>query len=234
MISKPTWATPSYSLRELLEHSAWFPLLDEAARREVLHTASEREVANDGVVSRYGEVAICWYGVLAGLLKWSITARDGNSITLGGQSPGSWFGEGALLRGQPRQADIIALRPSRVAMIPKQTFESLHRTQLAFNHFLLGQINERLHWFMTSITARHLIDADGQVALALVGLLHPLLNPAGGNHLLISQEEIANLAGLSRPRCNRALSRFKERGWIEVEYSSITIRDLPALRRLAT
>ena len=118
-------------------------------------------------------------------------------------------------------------------MIPKQTFESLRRTQLAFNHFLLSQINERLHWFMTSITAQHLLDADGQVALALVGLLHPLFNPASGRHLPISQEEVGNLAGVSRPRCNRALSRFKEKGLIEVEYGGITILDLPGLRRLA-
>ena len=109
----------------------------------------------------------------------------------------------------------------------------MHRTQPAFNHFLVSQINERLHWFMTSITAQHLLDVDGQVALALVGLLQPLFNPGSGRPLPISQEEVGNLAGVSRPRCNRALSRFKEMGLIEVEYGGITVVDLPVLSRLA-
>ena len=56
-----------------------------------------------------------WYGAIEGLLKWTVTSGDGRSVTLGGLSAGSWFGEGTLLRGTPRTADVIALRPSRVA-----------------------------------------------------------------------------------------------------------------------
>jgi CRP/FNR family transcriptional regulator, cyclic AMP receptor protein len=70
--------------------------------------------------------------VLEGLLKWSINATDGRTVTLGGQSVGSWFGEGTLLRGQPRKADLVALRSSRVAMMPFETFDWLRRTQPAF------------------------------------------------------------------------------------------------------
>ncbi len=44
-----------------------------------------------------------------------VPSGDGRSVTLGGLSAGSWFGEGTLLRGMPPTADVIALRPSRVA-----------------------------------------------------------------------------------------------------------------------
>jgi CRP/FNR family transcriptional regulator, cyclic AMP receptor protein len=112
-------------------------------------------------------------------------------MTLGGQSVGSWSGEGTLLRAQPHKVDLVALRASRVAMVPFETFDWLRRKQPAFNEFLLQQINERLHWFMGNFAAHRLLDADPLVARALLGLVHTLLNPRGECHLTISQEELA-------------------------------------------
>lgn len=114
-----------------------------------------------------------WYGAIEGLLKWTVTSGDGRSVTLGGLSAGSWFGEGTLLRGTPRTADVIALRPSRVALVPMETFERLHATQRSFDHFLLRQINERMHWFLGNFTAHHLLDTDSQVARALAACSTP-------------------------------------------------------------
>jgi CRP-like cAMP-binding protein len=131
----------------------------------------------------------------------------------------------------PRSADIIALRASRVAVLPLDTFEWLHRTQMSFNHFLLNQINERLHWFMGNYAAHRLLDADSQVARALAGLFHPWLYPGSDAHLQTSQEEIANLSGLSRQRCNAALNRLREAGLLRIEYGGITVIDLEGLRR---
>ena len=92
MASRQVRQAASFSLRELLDGCAWYPLLDMTARREVLQAASERAIASGGAVSHQGDIPICWYGVLEGQLKWSITGRDGTSLTLGAQSPGSWFG----------------------------------------------------------------------------------------------------------------------------------------------
>jgi DNA-binding GntR family transcriptional regulator len=50
-------------------------------------------------------------------------------------------------------------------------------------------------------------------------------------HLQISQEEIANLTGVSRQRCNAALKRLQESGILQIEYGGITVLDLPGLRR---
>ena len=50
-------------------------------------------------------------------------------------------------------------------------------------------------------------------------------------HLQTSQEEIANLSGLSRQRCNAALNRLREAGLLRIEYGGITVIDLEGLRR---
>ena len=191
----------------------------------------EWRVPSGGVLARYGETQSHWFGVVEGLLKWCATAHDGRATTLGGLSPGSWFGEGALLRGTPRKADIVALRDSRVAALPRETFLWLQATQVEFTRFLLQQINERMHWFLDDCAAHRLQDADQSVVRALVGLFHPVLCPHRQPHLRLSQEEIANLSGISRQRCNAALGRLREAACIGIEYGGVTVLDLDALRR---
>jgi CRP-like cAMP-binding protein len=223
----------SLTLDELLGQSSWFTQLDEPARRQVRTDASERAVALGDTLGHHGERQLAWFGVLEGLIKWAITARDGRTVTLGGQSVGSWFGEGTLIRNATRQSDLVALRHSRVALIPSDTFDWLRHHRPAFNEFLLTQVNERLHWFMGNFAAHGLLDTDSQVARALVGMVHPLLNPRGERHLQLSQEELANLAAVSRQSCNSALMRFKDAGLVRSEYGAIVVVDLPGLQTLA-
>lgn len=218
------------SIDALLLGSAWFPVLDAEAQARVRDDMQEVELVAGAALCRVGDTPLHWYGAIDGLLKWAVTAEDGRSVTLGGLSTGSWFGEGTLLRAVPRTADIIALRPSRVALMPAHTFAWLHATQRAFDHFLLRQINERMHWFLGNFAAHHLMDTDSQVARALVGLFHPWLHPGSDPHLAVSQEEIANLSGLSRQRCNAALRRLAEAGLIVIGYGGITVVELEALR----
>jgi CRP/FNR family transcriptional regulator, cyclic AMP receptor protein len=223
----------SINVDELLAHSPWFGQIGDAARHQVRADLVERAVASGESLGFQGEAQRHWFGVLEGLLKWSINAPDGRTVTLGGQSVGSWFGEGTLLRGQPRRAGLVALRHSRVAMLPFETFDWLRRTQGPFNEFLLRQINERLHWFMGNFAAHRLLDTDRLVARALVGLVHPLLNPRGERYLTISQEELANLAAVSRQRCNQSLMAMKREGLVQLEYGAIVVIDLDALQRRA-
>lgn len=223
----------SLSVDALLADSPWYMQVGEGARRQARADIVERSIAAGDALGHQDEAQHHWYGVLEGLLKWSVTARDGRTVTLGGQSAGSWFGKGTLLRGQPRHADLVALRHSRVAMLPFETFDWLRRTEGAFNEFLLQQINERLHWFMCSLAAHRLLDTDRLVARALVGLVHPLLNPRGERRLAISQEELAHLASISRQRCNRSLMAMKQQGLVQLEYGGIVVVDLDALKRSA-
>jgi CRP/FNR family transcriptional regulator, cyclic AMP receptor protein len=223
----------SLSLDQLLAQSPWFTALDDATRQQVRADTTERAVAQGDSLGHHGERPHAWYGVLEGLIKWAVTARDGATVTLGGQSVGSWFGEGTLIREAPREADLVALRHSRVAQVPFDTFDWLRRNRPPFNDFLLQQVNERMHWFMGSLAAHGLLDTDGQVARALLGMVHPLPNPRGERHLHLTQEELAHLAAVSRQSCNAALTRFKEAGLVRSEYSGIVVVNVPALERLA-
>lgn len=226
-------STSFANLQELLDGSPWYPKLASTVQARVRSEMRLQPVAVGAALSLRGEFPNHWFGVVSGLLKWSTTNAQGHSITFGGLSPGSWFSEGTLVRGMPRPADVIALKPSVVAVMPRHTFEWLYESELPFNHFLIQQINERMFWFMEGWAAERTLDARGKVKRALVGLFHPWLYPHGRLHIEVSQEEVANLAGVSRPRCNRALKELQDAGLLKLEYSGLSVLDLDGLRRAA-
>src|SRR5256885_9327416 len=88
------------------------------------------------------------WGVIEGPRKRGTDDSHGPPMTFTGVPPGAWFGEGTLLKREPYRYNIQALRRSTVAGLPLETFHELLETSIAFNRFVLGQINERLRQFI--------------------------------------------------------------------------------------
>ncbi len=85
---------------------------------------------------RKGEIVDAWTGVIEGLVKMSSVSAAGKSVTFTGVGAGGWFGEGSLLKSEARKYDIVALRDTRMAWMPRSTFDWLLSTSIAFNRFL--------------------------------------------------------------------------------------------------
>jgi CRP/FNR family cyclic AMP-dependent transcriptional regulator len=110
-------------------------------------------------------------------------------VTFTGVPTGGWFGEGSLLKAEPRKYGAMALRESRIARMPKSTFEWLLDNSIAFNRFVLLQINERLGQFIALVGFGRLLDTDARIARCLGALFNSILYPGAGLRLSISQEE---------------------------------------------
>ena len=92
----------------------------------------EIEVARAGIVERSfkanefiamrGDVFDYWTGVVSGLVKISTISRSGKEVSITGLTAGAWFGEGSVLKNEPRRYDIVAMRDSRVAMMERSAF----------------------------------------------------------------------------------------------------------------
>jgi len=152
-------------------------------------------------------------------------------VTFTGMLAGGWFGEGSLLKNEPRKYDVIALRDSRLLFMPRATFNWLLDNSIGFNRFLLLQLNERLGLFISLVEYDRMLDIDTRVARCLAALFNPYLNPGIGPQLQISQEEIGYLSGTSRQRANQALQVLEKEGVLKLDYGGITILDLDGLRR---
>ncbi|MBI1943223.1 MAG: Crp/Fnr family transcriptional regulator [Betaproteobacteria bacterium] len=181
-------------------------------------------------VCRRGEPAESWLGVIDGLLKLSSDSPDGRTVTFAGVPAGAWFGEGSLLKAEARRYDVIALRESRVALMPRATFAWLLDASIAFNRFLLVQLNERLGQFIGLVEHR-LLTPEGRIARSLATLFNAQLYPGVGPSFRLSQEEIGYLSGVSRQRANQALRVLEQAGLLRLEYGGVTVMDVEGLRR---
>jgi len=169
--------------------------------------------------------------VVDGLVKIHSLSPSGKSVTFAGIPAGGWFGEGSVLKGEPLKYDIVALRDSRIALMPEATFRWLLDTSIPFNRFLLTQLNERLGQFIGMVEHDRLLEPDARVARALAALFNPHLYPDTRPSIQISQEELGYLAGASRQRVNRALQVLAGANLIKVDYGLVTVLDLDGLTR---
>jgi CRP/FNR family cyclic AMP-dependent transcriptional regulator len=218
------------SLGEMLSASLWSPALTSEQLRRVASEIITRQIPSHGFVCRKGEAVDHWIGVIDGLVKMTNLSADGKLTTFTGIPAGGWFGEGSLLKSEPRRYDVVALRDSKIAYMPRATFTWLLDNSIGFNRFLLIQLNERLGHFIAMVEQDRLLDPDARVARSLASLFNPYLYPRVDPQLQISQEEIGYLAGLSRQRANQALKTLEKAGLLRVEYGGITVLDLEGLR----
>ena len=218
------------TLPELLRASLWTRSLSPEQVARIERETQVRDLPVGVPVCRKGEPVEHWIGLIDGLVKMTSVTPEGKTTTFTGVTSGGWFGEGSLLRDRTRKYDVVTLRDSRVAYMPRTTFEWLLDTDLAFNRFLLMQLNERLGQFIAMVEYERLLQPDARVARSLAGLFNPLLYPDQATDIQLSQEELGYLCGVSRQRVNQALRVLEQAGLLKVEYGHIRILDLDGLR----
>ena len=189
-----------------------------------------RTVPAGQYVCMKGDAVEHWLGVVDGLVKMASNWSSGKTTSFVGLSSGGWFGEGSLMKDEPRRYDVIALRESRIAYMKRSRFQHLLDHSIPFNRFLLIQLNERLGQFIGMMEHERLLNTDARLARCLASMFHPLLYPGSSLELRISQEEIGLLAGISRQRVNQALHVLEQAGLVRVDYGTLTILDLDRLR----
>ena len=221
------------TLDNLLDQSSWASHLSAPDLARVRRETIVRDLPAEGLVCRKGAPVECWIGVIEGLVKIASVSPEGKSVTFTGVPTGGWLGEGSMLKDEARRYDVIALRPSRIAYLPRATFAWLLETSLPFNRFLLQQLNERLGQFIAVVEYERLLEPNARVARCLAQLFNPILYPGLGPRLDISQTELGFLTGLSRQRVNQALQALEGAGLLTVEYGGVTVRDPEALGRFA-
>lgn len=219
------------TLAEVIQGSIWARDLRAEQLGRVRAETIERSIPAGAYACSRGEPVEHWVGVIDGLLKLSIGSPDGKMATLTGVPAGGWFGEGSLLRTEPRRYDAVALRDSRAALMPRATFYHLLDSSIGFNRFLLLQLNERLAQFIAMLEYERLLDPDARVARCLAWLFNPFLYPGIGQRLQVSQEEIGFLSGVSRQRVNQALHVLEASRLLRVEYGGVTVLVVEGLGR---
>jgi len=217
----------------MLRAAAWARGLTQEQLQRVELETQDRFYSAGEIVCQKSSFATHWIGVVEGMVKVDVLSADGRSTTLTGVSNGGWLGEGAVLKGELRPYGVVALRESRIALMPSQTFHYLVANSLNFCHFMIDQLNARLGQFIALAESYRMHDINSRVASCLAELFNPQLNPRTHPVLHISQEEIGRLAGISRQVAHRALHELEQAGLLHIRYGSIDVLNVDGLRLYA-
>jgi CRP-like cAMP-binding protein len=218
------------SRARLARIAAWSVHLPDDEAERAAAGIVEKTFARGACICPKNTLLESWTGVVTGLVKVGTVSREGRSVTFTGVPAGGWFGEGTVLKNEPRRYDIVALRDTRMAFMNRATFMWLFEHSVVFNRFLVEQLNERLGHFMALLEYDRMLEATPRLARCIASLFNPILYPGGGDHLKITQEELGLLSGITRQVANQSLKALQKDGVVRLEYGGVTVVDLERLR----
>lgn len=217
-------------LDDFLAKSSWASGLTTEQFQRARSSIFVRELQTGNYVCRKGDPSHEWIGVMDGLVRIENLSQAGKLVNFGTFPANSWFGEGALLKKELRKYDAIAMRASRVALMPEATFLWLLDVSIPFNRFVITQLNDRLGQYLGAFEHDRLEHRKARVALAIADISHPRLYPREEGRIEISNEELGNLVGISRQSVNQILHELEKTRLIKTSYRVITVLDVEGLR----
>lgn len=211
-------------------------LLDDPARKALLHAGTERFYRATRPVYDEGGSAHTLAVLLEGRVKVAITTREGTNLLLALRGPGDLIGELSTLVGEERTATVTAIDDVRLLVVPYNSFDDLlaiHPGMVAcLVRTLVGRVRE---------SDQHRIeleqDTDERLARLLIRLAdrfgRPQPDGAVRIDLPLTQDELAALTWASRGAVAEALRRLREAGLVQTARRQIVVLDLEALRAKA-
>lgn len=207
---------------ELLRQIPIFSCLDEASLERLAQVAIRKKYPRNTVLLSEGDVTDSLYVIVSGKVKTIINDENGREIILSISGPGDYFGEMALIDGEPRSATIVTREACQLFIFSKEDLRGLLRSNPDMVFTLLKGLVRRLRDTDKKIESLALMDVYGRIAQLLIQMAEPR-DGALVVHEPLTHQEIANMVGASREMVSRILNELGRGGYISVEKKVITL-----------
>jgi CRP/FNR family transcriptional regulator, cyclic AMP receptor protein len=168
--------------------------------------------------------------IAAGRVAVRLATPSGEIATLAVFGPQEAVGEQSLLtEGGRRSATAVALEAVETLFLTRSAFDELRATQPGVDRLLVAVLEDRLRRTTDRLVEALYLDSPARVlrrvaeAAAVYG---------GEGVIPLTQEDIATMAGTTRPTVNRVLKRAQEAGAVRLARGRIEVVDLGMLGRL--
>ena len=173
------------------------------------------------------------FAVSAGIVKIRVPSPDGREAVLNLVYAGEIFGEIALLDGQPRTADAVAMTDCELIAVDRRDFLALVREEPRIALTMITLLCARLRWAGQQFEEVVFLNLPGRLAKLLVRLGEKSPGSPGPRKLAITQRELSLLTGTSRESVNKQLRAWAKLKWVRLERGGIVVLSPDAIQAIA-
>lgn len=194
----------------------------------LLREGAVRHFPAGALVQQQGDEGDGFWLIRSGTISLCRFAADGNITIFGVLGSGDLFGELAYFAGLSRQVDAVADEDATLVRISAPLIERLLADEPEFARWLLKSLSNQLRASLDQIEGHRQLSAEQRMVRTLVEMAR-----RDGLRLVISQQQLGELIGVSRITAGHLLRRLASGGLISLEYRAILVRSLPGLESIA-
>ena len=224
------------SVAAALQQTAIFGELHDSALRELAQVCLQRTYRRGQFLWYQGDPGDYLVVIVRGSVKVTVTSPRGDEMLLVTRGPSEIVGELSVIDGGARSASVVALTPTTGIVIGRAPLIALmHRSPELLDVLLrsMGALVRRLTERATDLVFLDLAARVAKLLLREAEGRSGEQRQGGLVDLGLTQTELAQMVGASRPAVNRVLQSLAARGSISIDGHKIIINDPTALGRRA-
>src|SRR3954471_11740910 len=174
------------------------------------------------------------FALCSGTVKISNRSFEGKDAVFNLLHAGEIFGEIALLDGQPRTADAVAMTDCELMVIERRDFLNFVHAEPMVALKIIELLCQRLRWSSQHFEELVFLNLPVRLARLLLRLLDQDADSVDHRKLKITQLEISHMLGSTRESVNKQLRTWTKRKWIALERGGIVLlapNELAAIAR---
>lgn len=208
-----------------------FGRLDPNLQERLRKAAPLRSFTDGAIIQQRGDTPSGFWLIETGSVTVGQFLAEGQFRALAVLGPADSYGELALFSGKRRVVDAVARGAADLRWIDGARFEAALADDPASMRRMLGALAEELQEMLGIITGLRRGSAKRRISAMLINLTGSDILPS---EIIIGQEEIAELAGVTRATVNKVLRELEQGRVLRRGYGMVEIIDPAGLRLAAS
>ena len=214
-----------------------FPLLAALSpedRRAVLARMPRRSYRKGDTLFHEGDPGDTLHVIEKGRVAIRPSTPSGDVVTLVVLGPGASFGEQPLISAEAvRTASAVALEPVETRALHRRDLAELRATHPSIDRFLVELLAAQVRRLTQQVLEALYVPAEQRVVRRLRELTEVYDTGARPVDIGVRQEDLATMAGTTRPTANRVLQQLHEADLVDLRRGHLAVRDPDGLAQRA-
>lgn len=204
--------------------------LDPEVRTDILGVSQRRRFARRETLFHEGDPSGGMHLIQSGWVAIRLTTPLGDVATVAVIGPLEPLGEQSLVEDEGRRStSAVTITAVDTLYLSRETFDDLRRRHPSVDRFLATLFDDRLRRMSARLVEALYVPAPTRVMRRIAELAETFGPDAA---IPLTQEELASLAGTTRPTVNRIIRQAEKDGAIRAERGQLFVLDRDVIAKL--